>query len=82
MKWIIVVAALYFLIKYNPETAKYNVWFSYSDGVQENIGVATGLSECQSLAFGNAKTKKIANGEWSYICCKKIGDNECVTKER
>lgn len=65
------------------QSATYNTYFYYPNNKEVFLGVAQGLSECGSLAFGHADSKNMSRDSgWSYICCMKTDDSECKEKHR
>lgn len=66
------------------EQATYNVFFYFPKNDKEYyLGIATGLSECGSVAYSYANEKKLTNNsDWTYLCCIKTKDSECEEKHR
>jgi hypothetical protein len=65
------------------QKATYNTYFYYPNGTAEYLGISNGLQACGSLAHSVAASKNLTgNSEWSYICCMKANDSECLEKHR
>jgi hypothetical protein len=67
----------------NLEKSDFNVYYygNNSGDSELFLGVAHGLSMCQSMAR-NESQKKANSESWDYICCLKSTSSECVSKHR
>jgi hypothetical protein len=66
------------------EHATYYVWFRFPDGDKDyNLGLASGLAQCGSIASSYASSKTLTRSSgWSYVCCLKTSDSDCAEKHR
>lgn len=65
------------------DKADYYVWFTFPDGDETyNIGRASGLSQCGSIASNYAYQKSVQNKSWGYVCCMITDESNCKEKHR
>lgn len=64
--------------------AEYSVVFFFPNSEKPyDLGPATGLDGCASVAYSYADEKHLrAGNDWSYVCCLHAKGSDCYEKHR
>jgi hypothetical protein len=81
--WMILFgAAVVVLTACGPDLDEeiFKVYLHPDKGEKEYFGEVKGISRCRERAATRALYINLREGEWSYACCLKSDDSECIEK--